>query len=67
MRLYLVIILVMAALLLPLTAAAAGNVPTAATRIAKQLDEQLMMRYAETDPAESKKSQQAVARANLMA
>ncbi|CAK7035853.1 MAG: hypothetical protein DESF_01504 [Desulfovibrio sp.] len=66
MRLYLVIILVMAALLLPLTAAAAGNVPTAATRIAKQLDEQLMMRYAGTDPAESKKSQQAVARANIM-
>ena len=66
MRLYLVIILVMAALLLPLTAAAAGNVPTAATRIAKQLDEQLMMRYAGTDPAERKKSQQAVARANIM-
>lgn len=66
MRLYLVIILVMAALLLPLTAAAAGNVPTAATRIAKQLDEQLMMRYAGTDPAESKKSQQALARANIM-
>lgn len=66
MRLYFVVILVIAALLLPLTAAAAGNVPTAATRIAKQLDEQLMMRYAGTDPAESKKNQQALARASIM-
>ena len=66
MRLYFVVILVIAALLLPLTAAAAGNVPTAATTIAKQLDEQLMMRYAGTDPAESKKNQQALARANIM-
>ncbi len=55
------VLLVLVALLLPLTAAAAGNVPAAATKIARQLDEQLMMRYAGTDPQVSKKEQQAVA------
>ena len=60
------VILVLVALLLPLTAAAAGNVPAAASKIASQLDEQLMMRYAGTDPQVSKKEQQAVARANIM-
>ncbi len=41
-----VIILVLAALLFPLTAAADGNVPDAAESIGKQLDSQLMKRFA---------------------
>ncbi len=40
-----VIILVLAALLFPLTAAAEGNVPAAAAKIGKQLDEQLIRKY----------------------
>ena len=63
---YIAVILLLAALLLPLTAAAAGNVPTAATTIARQLDEQLMMRYAGSDPEVSKKDQQALARAHII-
>ena len=63
---YIAVILLLAALLLPLTAAAAGNVPTAATTIARQLDEQLMMRYAGSDPEVSKKEQQALARAHII-
>ena len=38
---FLVIILVLAALLFPLTAAAVGTVPGAANSIAEQLDDQL--------------------------
>ena len=63
---YIAVILLLAALLLPLTAAAAGNVPTAATTIARQLDEQLMMRYAGSDPEVSKKEKQALARAHII-
>ncbi len=62
---FLVVILVLAALLFPLTAAAA-TVPGAANSIAKQLDEQLMMRYAGDDPDMSKKQRQALARARIM-
>lgn len=40
-----IVILVLAALLFPLTAAAGGNVPKAACDIAKQLDSQLMERF----------------------
>lgn len=40
-----VIILVLAALLFPLTAAAEGNVPKAAAAIAKELDRQVMKRF----------------------
>ena len=52
---FLVVILVLAALLFPLTAAA-GTVPNAADSIAEQLDEQLMMRYAGDDPGMTKKT-----------
>lgn len=40
-----VMILILAALLFPLTAAADGNVPDAANSIGKQLDKQLMARF----------------------
>lgn len=63
---FLVIILVLAALLFPLTAAAVGTVPGAANSIAEQLDDQLMMRYAGDDPGTSKKQRQALARAQIM-
>ena len=63
---FLVIILVLAALLFPLTAAAVGTVPGAANSIAEQLDDQLMMRYAGDDPGTSKKQRQALARARIM-
>lgn len=43
---YLAILLLIAALLMPLTAAAIGNVPKAANDIAEQMDKQLMIRYA---------------------
>lgn len=53
---FLVVILVLAALMFPLTAAAgvisrlfSGNVPAAADSIADQLDEQLMDRFAQED------------------
>ena len=62
---FLVVILVLAALLFPLTAAA-GTVPNAADSIAEQLDEQLMMRYAGDDPGMTKKQRQALARARIM-
>ena len=58
--------LVLAALLFPLTAAAAGNVPRAAVSIAKQLDEQLMMRFAGDNSEMSRKDREALARARLM-
>ena len=54
--------------LLPLTAAAffGGNVPSAADDITKQLDKQLMMRYAGRDPGMTKANREAVARAGIM-
>ena len=58
--------LVLAALLFPLTAAAAGTVPTAATSIAKQLDEQLMMRFAGSSSDMSRRDSEALARARIM-
>lgn len=61
----LVIILVLAALLLPL-AAAAGTVPRAGDCIADQLDDQLMMRYAGDNPEMSKRELQAIARSRIM-
>lgn len=63
---FLVVILVLAALLFPLTAAAVGTVPGAANSIAEQLDDQLMMRYAGDDLGTSKKQRQALARAQIM-
>lgn len=62
---FLVIILVLAALLFPLTAAA-GTVPSAADSIARQMDQQLMMRYAGDDPDMNKKQSQALARSRIM-
>ncbi|MBO4301438.1 MAG: hypothetical protein J5861_07540 [Desulfovibrio sp.] len=64
-------ILVLAALLFPLTAAAflglgSGNVPNAADEIADQLDDQLMMRYAGDDPGMSAKNRKKLARAHIM-
>lgn len=40
-----IMILILAALLFPITAAAEGNVPAAANTIGKQLDQQLMKRF----------------------
>lgn len=61
-----VTILLGAALLLPI-AAAAATVPNAACSIGKQLDEQLMMRYAgSTDPSTPRKQQEAMTRARIM-
>lgn len=60
--------LVAALALFPLTAAAffGGNVPSAADDITKQLDKQLMERYAGRDPDMSKSNREAVARAGIM-
>ncbi|WP_165071643.1 FlgO family outer membrane protein [Desulfovibrio sp. ZJ200] len=63
---FIVVILVFAALLFPLTAAAIGTVPKAANSIAEQLDAQLMMRYAGNDPDIDKKQSAALARARIM-
>ena len=61
-----IMILLGAALLLPI-AAAAATVPNAASDIARQMDEQLMMRYAgPEDPSTPRKQQEAVARAQIM-
>ena len=51
---WIITLLMLAALLFPLTAAA-GTVPRAADSIAKQMDEQLMMRYAGDDPGMTSK------------
>ncbi len=64
-------ILVLIALLIPLTAAAflgigSGNVPSAADDIADQLDDQLMMRYAGNDPNTSARNRKKLARAHIM-
>ena len=69
MNRFLIIILVLAALLFPLTAAALtlfkGNVPAAAERIADELDDQLMERY--TNPKTKNKSEsQALARSQIL-
>ncbi|SDF07525.1 FlgO family outer membrane protein [Desulfovibrio legallii] len=60
-----IVLLVLAALLFPL-AAAAGNVPRAADSIAKQMDEQLMMRYAGDDPGMTSSERKSLARARIM-
>ena len=62
MNRFFITILVLAALLFPLTAAAAGNVPTAAVSIAKQLDEQIMMRFSGDSQDMSRKDREALAR-----
>lgn len=66
MNRFFITILVLAALLFPLTAAAAGNVPTAAVSIAKQLDEQIMMRFSGDSQDMSRKDREALARARIM-
>jgi hypothetical protein len=63
---FIITTLVLAALLFPLTAAAEGNVPTAAASIAKQLDEQLMMRFSGNDSGTSRKDRETMARAHIM-
>lgn len=65
MNRFFITILVLAALLFPLTAAAAGNVPNAAVSIAKQIDEQLMMRFAGDNQDMSRKEREALARARI--
>jgi len=65
-RLFFPVLLVLAALLFPLTAAATGTVPAAATKIAEQLDEQLMMRFAGDNAEMSRKDREALARARIM-
>ena len=66
MNRFFITILVLAALLFPLTAAAAGNVPNAAVSIAKQLDEQIMMRFSGDSQDMSRKDREALARARIM-
>ena len=65
MKRLLIILLILAALLIPLTAAA-GSVPDAGISIAKQLDEQLMMRFAGKDTTMLKRDREALARAHIM-
>lgn len=65
MNRFTVILLLLAALLIPLTAAA-GNVPDAGISIAKQLDSQLMMRFAGKDENTKKKDREALARSQIM-
>lgn len=62
---WIITLLMLAALLFPLTAAA-GTVPRAADSIAKQMDEQLMMRYAGDDPGMTSKERKSLARARIM-
>ncbi|MDE5832158.1 MAG: hypothetical protein K2H64_04105 [Desulfovibrio sp.] len=62
---FIVIILIMAALLFPLTAAADGNVPDAAAAIGKELDNQLMQRFTGSSAGFNSSSQKS-ARANIM-
>lgn len=61
-----VIILLLAALLFPLTAAAEGNVPSAAKTIGKQLDDQLMRRFTGQSASFADSSSQRVARNGIM-
>lgn len=61
-----VIILVLAALLFPLTAAAGGNVPKAAECIGEQLDDQLMKRYTGEEATFFESSAQNEARSRIM-
>lgn len=65
MNRFTVIFLLLAALLIPLTAAA-GNVPDAGISIAKQLDSQLMMRFASKDENTKRKDREALARSRIM-
>lgn len=62
MKRIIVMILVLAALLFPMIAAADGNVPEAADKIGKQLDQQLMKRFASGGGLSS----QALARAQML-
>lgn len=66
----LIAILVLAALFFPLAAAAflgfGANVPSAADDIADQLDDQLMMRYAQENNDLSTKEREKLARAHIM-
>ncbi|MCR5563792.1 MAG: hypothetical protein K6F46_10610 [Desulfovibrio sp.] len=66
----LIVILILAALLFPLTAAAfsifSGTVPSAAKSIASDLDAQLMKRYADCDRDSSISNRKAVARSRIM-
>lgn len=57
-----IIILVLAVLLFPITAAAEGNVPAAAADIGKQLDAQLMKRFC----GDSNSSSQALSRSQIL-
>lgn len=62
-----IMILVLAALLFPLTAAAGeGNVPKAAASIGKQLDSQLMKRFTGQGPGMINTNKQDQARAKIM-
>lgn len=59
---FIVIILILAALLFPITAAADGNVPDAANAIGKQLDRQLMNRFS----GDNDSSSQRLARSQIL-
>lgn len=61
-----VIILVLAALLFPLTAAADGNVPDAAKTLGKQLDDQLMRRFTGRSASFADSSSQRSVRSGIM-
>lgn len=61
-----VVILVLAALLFPLTAAAEGNVPEAAECIGKQLDNQIMQRFTGQSAGFADSSSQRATRGRFM-
>ncbi|MDR3357886.1 MAG: hypothetical protein LBN96_03305 [Desulfovibrio sp.] len=67
-RFFLVIVLLLAVLLFPPAAAAffeTGTVPLAAASIAKQMDSQLMRRYAGDNPDMKKSEREALARSRI--
>lgn len=66
MKKLILVILVLAGLLIPLTAAAEGNVPYAARCIGEQLDDQLMRRFGNLSTGLSKKESERLARMRFM-
>lgn len=61
-----IVALILASLLIPIIAAAEGNVPYAANCIGEQLDEQLMKRFGNLSTGLSRKESQSLARMRMM-
>ncbi|MDR3361517.1 MAG: hypothetical protein LBO64_01520 [Desulfovibrio sp.] len=66
MKRFIFMVLLFASLLIPLSAAAAGTVPIAADSIARQIDSQLMMRYAGDNSIFADRKHQAAIRARIV-